>query len=1091
MTRHAASPVRGRFFTPGTYVLLALMSIGYAFGFARFLAGLGAVTNLTDAYPWGIWIAIDVACGVALAAGGFTTAALIEILGRKRYGPLLRPAVLTAWLGYAMVGFALLFDLGRYWNSWRPVFHWQGNSVLFEVGMCVLTYLIVLTVEMSAAFLDGFRHRIAHGGRGAALLRKFRKPVFFLRRIVRAVMPLFILAGVVLSCMHQSSLGTLMVIAPTKVDPLWYTPLLPVLFLLSAVMVGFPMVILESIIASRSLGREPETELLGSLAAKIPWLLGLYGLVRVLDLLLRRGQIDLLDSPGQLISFLLEMVVCLALPFALLLQKAVRRSADWLLFSSLLIIGGVILNRLNVFLVGYEPPFPGTGYFPALGEIALTVGLACTIMFLYRVFVFAFPVLSGAAARQEPPRPIAARLEPLPPGWAWGFRAIALLLLLGFAVLYAAVHEEAISGEIRATAWARGITPAPGAERALSRSEHAGRPEGYKRVYRLGNPVLNEATDYYERVRFTHVMHDEHLHGDCGVCHHRFSLDETDRVGFDLEEFHLEFDVRLGGPCSACHEMDLLTVQRCDSCHWFANETDDRSRPGLKGAYHRLCIGCHEELTAGVRAPTDCIGCHHPLTPDHGDLVALDDTAGPRNVTAECLRCHEATGREVLRTAHWNWGGHSPEICEHEHTGDLGLETLVNNYMIGTGSQKDYCRSCHIGLGCDGKPADTRNPEMIDCLVCHDTTGVYRKELGGGGAPHPAVDLVAVAVEVGRPSRRTCGTCHFCSDGAPNVKHGDLEPILADPPDDLDVHMGRYDMRCQDCHVTRRHRIAGMSASAPAVEGRVACEHCHGATPHGISGPLGGHLDQHRGALSCETCHIPRVARQSPTRVFVDFSRAEEFGAAPAGPTGWPEYPRDSGVERWERDLVPVYAWYDGTRAVYVLGDEIDPTETTVLNQPLGERRNPEARIFPFKIHRAVQPYDANRRVLVLPKLWGGFWSHHDMGRAIEEGMRAANLDYSGEYAYAETAMYTGIHHEVVPAVEALGCRDCHEAEAVDCAGCHQGIGEPDEPVGRVLRARHPDDPDRFDFRALGYRDDPARVGGRFTVRRASGPSFD
>src|SRR5512136_741347 len=204
------------FFTFGTLTLLIFMGAGFAFGITRMFLGLGTVTNLDNHNPWGIWIAFDVACGVALAAGGFTTAALVDIFGRKNYHALLRPAILTAFLGYLWVAIALSFDLGRYWNIWRPIFNWQGNSVLFEVGMCVCAYLVVLFVEMSPAFLEGMRARIDRNEWGAALLKKVEKPLATLYAVVKIALPMFIVAGVVLSFMHQSSLGTLMLIAPSK-----------------------------------------------------------------------------------------------------------------------------------------------------------------------------------------------------------------------------------------------------------------------------------------------------------------------------------------------------------------------------------------------------------------------------------------------------------------------------------------------------------------------------------------------------------------------------------------------------------------------------------------------------------------------------------------------------------------------------------------------------------------------------------------------------------------------------------------------------------------------------------------------------------
>jgi len=168
------------FFTFGTVTLLLLMGVGYAFGITRMLLGLGRVTNLDNHSPWGIWISFDVACGVALAAGGFTTAALVDIFGRRRYKALLRPAILTAFLGYLWVAIALSFDLGRYWNIWRPIFNWQGNSVLFEVGMCVTVYLFVLTVEMSPSILEGLKARLDQGDWGASLLRRVEGPLMTL-----------------------------------------------------------------------------------------------------------------------------------------------------------------------------------------------------------------------------------------------------------------------------------------------------------------------------------------------------------------------------------------------------------------------------------------------------------------------------------------------------------------------------------------------------------------------------------------------------------------------------------------------------------------------------------------------------------------------------------------------------------------------------------------------------------------------------------------------------------------------------------------------------------------------------------------------
>jgi len=339
------------FFTPGTLVLCGIALLGLGLGLWRFLAGLEATTNLDDQYPWGLWIAVDVASGVALAAGGFTSAGLAHVLHRERYHPIVRAALLTAMLGYTFVALGLLFDLGRYYNVWHPMIMWQGNSVLFEVGMCVMAYLTVLYLE----FVPIVAERLRSPEPLPRLLQLVRRPfsavVGLLDRFVGRIMSLLILLGIVLSCMHQSSLGSLMLIAPTKVHPLWYTPVLPLLFLLSAVCVGLPMVIFESLIASRSFRHPAEMEILAPLARLVSILLGLYLAAKVSDMVIRESWRYLLALDLQAGTFLLEVGGGVVLPMLLLLSQRVRRSPAALFVASSLVVGGVVLNRVNVFLV--------------------------------------------------------------------------------------------------------------------------------------------------------------------------------------------------------------------------------------------------------------------------------------------------------------------------------------------------------------------------------------------------------------------------------------------------------------------------------------------------------------------------------------------------------------------------------------------------------------------------------------------------------------------------------------------------------------------------------------------------------------------
>jgi Ni/Fe-hydrogenase subunit HybB-like protein len=388
-------PIRAKFWTPGVVMLAVLMAAGALTIIARFIGGIGYVSNLSTARPWGLWIGVDVASGVALAAGGFTTAFLAHIIGRHYYEPVTRPALLTAMLGYTFVVLGLLVDIGRSWAIWKPMFFWNKTSVLFEVAMCVMVYLNVLYLEFAPIVVEQFKGRVALPG----FLAVLNAPVEWLLRLADLILPkimwLLIIAGVVLSCMHQSSLGSLMLIAPTKLHPLWYTPILPLLFLTSAIAVGYPMVVFEATLATTSLKLDSEMRILNPLTRITIFLLGLYLLLKVGDMLNRGTWVYLFDGTAQTNSFLVEMIFGVLVPWIMLLSPRVRQSRRGLFIASALIVGGVLLNRINVFVVGYKPPVSEANYFPAIGEILVTVGLISALMFIYRFLVTYLPVLSG------------------------------------------------------------------------------------------------------------------------------------------------------------------------------------------------------------------------------------------------------------------------------------------------------------------------------------------------------------------------------------------------------------------------------------------------------------------------------------------------------------------------------------------------------------------------------------------------------------------------------------------------------------------------------------------------------------------------
>jgi Ni/Fe-hydrogenase subunit HybB-like protein len=331
-----------------------------------------------------------------LAAGGFTTAALADIFHKEEYHVIVRPALLTALLGYTFVVIGLCADLGRYYNVWHPMLPsmWQGNSVLFEVGMCVMVYLTVLYIEFLPIVAERLVGRIHLPGPLSIFNRVVDSSLRVCQRYLKRFISLFIIAGVVLSCLHQSSLGTLMVIAPTKMHPLWYTPISPLLFLLSAIAVGFPMVIFESILASRSFKLAPERKVLSSIARYIPVLLGIYLAVKIGDLTLRNAWPYVFEGSLQSSMYIIELGAGVVTPIILLSISRVRRSIWGLFTAAAMVIGGVALNRIDVFLIAYKPLYAEKTYFPSVFEFAVTLGLIATLVLVYRFAVMTFPVIA-------------------------------------------------------------------------------------------------------------------------------------------------------------------------------------------------------------------------------------------------------------------------------------------------------------------------------------------------------------------------------------------------------------------------------------------------------------------------------------------------------------------------------------------------------------------------------------------------------------------------------------------------------------------------------------------------------------------------
>jgi octaheme c-type cytochrome (tetrathionate reductase family) len=413
----------------------------------------------------------------------------------------------------------------------------------------------------------------------------------------------------------------------------------------------------------------------------------------------------------------------------------------------------------------------------------------------------------------------------------------------------------------------------------------------------------------------------------------------------------------------------------------------------------------------------------------------------PQDVTRACLSCHPRAAVQFMKTSHWTWLGDEVRVPGHDGTTKIGKRNLINNFCISARGNERACTKCHAGYGWADADFDFSRPENVDCLVCHEHGSGYTK--GVAGMPAKGVDLVAAARSVGTPGRENCLTCHAYGGGGQAVKHGDIDSSLVHPPADEDVHMGKHGFLCVDCHGGPGHQLRGRAFSVSVEDANgLACTDCHGSPEH-----RDARIDTHLRSIACQTCHVPTFARKIPTKATWDWSKAGD-AKRPEDPHG---YLKIKGEFTYEQDVVPEYRWFRLEVNRYLAGDEIDPAKVTPINLPIGDIQDPNARIWPFKIHRAKQPYDAQRRNLLTPVTGGpnGYWTNFDWDNAFRLGAKASGIPYSGKYGFAETEMYWPLTHMVAPKEKALGCTDCHG------------------------------DRSRMDWKQLGYPGDPISAGGR------------
>ncbi|NQS71253.1 MAG: Ni/Fe-hydrogenase cytochrome b subunit [Desulfobulbaceae bacterium] len=363
--------------TPVTAVLLLFIVTGSMAMLYRLVFGLGATTNLSDAYPWGFWLGLDVLGGVAMAAGGFIIACAVYLFNWKKYRPIVRPAILTAFLGYLMAVVAICLDIGHPFRIWHPMFMWQYHSVMWVVAMHVIFYTATLGLEFSPMLFERLGWEKA-------------------RRAVGKVMVAAVIFGVMLSTLHQSSLGAVYLIAQSKMSPLWWDTKLPFQFLVSAVAMGLAMVSVETMLSRKFLHHKVDKEIFYGLARGTLIVLSFYLLLKLYQLFVVSGVGLAFNGSMQANMYLLEMLIGVIIPVALLAMKSIRRNTSWIFSINLLVISGVLLNRLNVGLFSMEEYFAshGLSYSPSWMEFLVSLGIISLGIFLYKMSAKHLPLFS-------------------------------------------------------------------------------------------------------------------------------------------------------------------------------------------------------------------------------------------------------------------------------------------------------------------------------------------------------------------------------------------------------------------------------------------------------------------------------------------------------------------------------------------------------------------------------------------------------------------------------------------------------------------------------------------------------------------------
>ncbi len=472
----------------------------------------------------------------------------------------------------------------------------------------------------------------------------------------------------------------------------------------------------------------------------------------------------------------------------------------------------------------------------------------------------------------------------------------------------------------------------------------------------------------------------------------------------------------------------------------------------------------------GVVDVADCIASVPPLS-DPETLHKVYFTDNTYEGTTSCLDCHGKIGDDFITTGHFTWNGVASNVEGYE--GDIhGKANFINNFCIAVPTNEGRCAQCHAGYGLADSSYDFSNPKSVDCLVCHDQSGMYKKGLTTAGLPDPEVDLQLVAQSVadnaGSPVRKNCLACHASAGGGDNVKHGDLSSDMVATTRDFDVHMGTdgANLDCVACHGVKRgpdgellsHGIGGMPFHSVDEGAMKQCADCHGDRASIHAGTTVQNTVANHPRLACQACHVPAIARKLPTKMEWYWEDAgQDIAPIPVDPiTGKPTYDKKKGTFVWGLNVRPELRFHNGkTRKIIMNVNDQYVSTPVVMSAPAADYTDPEAMIYPFKKMIGNQVADANNNTMLVPHLFGlnggpnPYWAKYDWDLALQDGAAYTGQTYSGAYEFVPTEMYLQVNHEVAPKEMALGygggqgCSDCHDPGRVDW----NALGWTDNPL--------------------------------------------